>query len=939
MKTTTHKYINKIFSRRRFMKTILSGIVLTALFALSANAATIRVGKTGADFTTIQAAVNAAISGDVILIIDNATYNEQVTIDDTKSYITLISNAPTSPTKPVILWQDKANVGPRTYRESLNDSTITFEKNGALRILGAHNVIIDGISIDGGGTYIFGYPSIWNQKDPLQHGNTGIVLLRAGSIIIRNCDISNAYLGLYFKDRNSGGIFAMQNPSDNDTSPFVPLSGFALTGNHILEYNRIHNNSFGMFFESTWDLGSTIRYNLIYENHHATEKLAADVKALTSDGNNHPGGAFFFKDHLLSPLAIYNNTLYRNNLIFVGHWRIGYQHLVFNNIFGKPYKYWSDVENTFGNLGSSMEVTPCMPNRINNCIFACQSFSPPVSYINIMNGMPQLQGTGGLSPEPGTILSGSVGTILWSATSNNRWLEMEDSLFLSVNSASANFLEPNWNNDFVKQFVSHKGWENCGIKNTDGTVADIGAIEQAHGKFSEVAAIKPTMPIMVKDSGASVSIAFNLEVQIPQTGGVITDPTITKMLYRFVKLPYDPQKDPFGQDGKPQYVILAKDMTDLTPAPAPVKLGPNSFGVTVPTPGTFAMVEMFIEGKGADGKLFTTSAGFLPYRKLEYAFSVQILDTAMQKKLDTVKAGEPVVLRLIPQKFPDSTVFTSKLMSTIATLQSGFPILTSENPAVELRYMTGITGQDDKRVIFTKVPIGGMDNITASGTWRNTSTNATLALLGTKNIFIIANTPEKLSFQDQTSKWVVINPTVSETGNWFKSIISPRDKFGNKVVCKTSAIVKNLSPSIGTIVAASDTIPIDSGDGAITIKLTPAAHERDSILLQERLIDKNNYDTVVFIIGNSAIVAVKAPLVHSKITGLNDGREVLVTCFDLQGRTLFRKSFSGTSSSEIVRSMRQWKGAFSSKVFLMEMITNDQVSRKQLRTVQKIVVR
>ncbi len=48
-----------------------------------------------------------------------------------------------------------------------------------------------------------------------------------------------------------------------------------------------------------------------------------------------------FKDVAYSPLSIYNNTFWHNFLIFIGGWRPGAQHLIFNNIFAKPFEYWS----------------------------------------------------------------------------------------------------------------------------------------------------------------------------------------------------------------------------------------------------------------------------------------------------------------------------------------------------------------------------------------------------------------------------------------------------------------------------------------------------------------------------------------------------------------------------------------------------------------------
>jgi len=111
-------------------------------------------------------------------------------------------------------------------------------------------------------------------------------------------------------------------------------------GNHVIEYNRIHDNSFGMYFEQMYDLGTTIRYNLIYENHHYSDAFASKVKTKTqSEGANEPGGAMIFKDNMLSPLAIYNNTFWHNFLLFIGHWEPGCQHEVFNNICAKPNRY------------------------------------------------------------------------------------------------------------------------------------------------------------------------------------------------------------------------------------------------------------------------------------------------------------------------------------------------------------------------------------------------------------------------------------------------------------------------------------------------------------------------------------------------------------------------------------------------------------------------
>ena len=201
----------------------------------------------------------------------------------------------------------------------------------------------------------------------------------AGDVTIRDCETTNAYFGIYVKDRNEGGIFANANPSDIEPWKVVPLSGFGQTGNHLFEHNRSHSNTWGMFFEATWDLGSTIRYNLFYENHHESDSAAKKVYNMP-DGETQPGGALFFKDHLLSPLAIYNNTFWHNFLILGAHWRAGSQHLIFNNIYAEPWHYWAD-DPTYQN--SWLKMDNVFVNRMKHCTYAAQSEAPRPQVVEV----------------------------------------------------------------------------------------------------------------------------------------------------------------------------------------------------------------------------------------------------------------------------------------------------------------------------------------------------------------------------------------------------------------------------------------------------------------------------------------------------------------------------------------------------------------------------
>ncbi len=827
-------------------KRIICAIALVTLaFFQAAFAITITVAKTGADCKTINEALGKAQAGDIIKIMDANTYEEQVTIDSNKCPLTLTSKDPTSLNKPVIKFQDITHVGPRTAAESKIDSLINFDQNGAIRIIKARNVIIDGIAVDGGGVKPFGYPSIWESRYGLQHGNAAITVWVSGDIVIRNCDLSNAYFGINFKDRNLGGIFASPNPADLDTANNVPLSGFALTGNHLVERCRIHNNSWGMFFESSWDLGTTIRYNLIYENHHPTAAIATAVKGLTSDeGGNQPGGAFFFKDDELSPVAIYNNTLYQNFALFAGHWQAGYQHLIFNNIFGPPNDYWSTATPQFNT--ESMDLTPVLLNRIYSCTFSAQVQAPQATYVRILGGsFPQLQGAGGVAPDPGTLLSGVGG---FPATANNKWLEMGTTTFLSLNPASENFLEPNWADESVKACIVNQGWEKSGVTNTDGSRADLGAIEQARGKQPFVATIKPS-PLPIILNGTTASITFTLD---EREGTTLTDPEIK--LFRLVRMKFVKQT-PFGSNEK-SLIIAASDMTDLTvPTTPPVKVGPNSYSVSANITGDFAFIEMIVQAKGADGKLFTSAVGFIPYRKLEYIFKVEVLDKPGGKVIQETRVADTVTLRITPQKI-GGTAFTNQVNPVQVTLISGFELLdASKNPAVELEYPSGVTGPTERQVIFTKIPEGNIENIAVAGKYTNPSTKSALPFIGGTSIKVLSGPPEIVQFVNPPSNSRKLIPPVLPAGYAYPCTLLVYDKYGNIVNSPAQVVVQSLTPTLANVVGGKpDTIITTNaeGVGAFRVKTENAAREDMVVKFMGNVSGKTLTDTADMVVGARA---------------------------------------------------------------------------------------
>jgi hypothetical protein len=700
-------------------------VSFVAGFFYSTFAATLTVAKDGSgQFTTIMAAINAAGPGDVVQILDVATYPEQVTIDSTKNGLTLTSKDPTAMSKPRIVWRDTVNVRPKTYNESLIDSLITFQSNGALRLLCVRNVTIDGIAIDGGGPYCFGYAAIWNNRDPLQHGNGALALWKSGAIHVKNCTLSNAYFGICCFDYNMGGINGNPNPADNEPWKIVPLSGFGKTGNHILEYNRIHHNSVGLFFESCWDFGSTIRYNLFYENHHYSDAFAAEVKIKTSEGVNQPGGAIMFKDVMLSPLAIYNNTFWHNFLELIGHWKAGYHHLVFNNIFGQPYRYLADESVVTG--ATYMDICKCFRNRMNNCVFAAHAQAPDSLSVNIFNGMPQPDSVDGHAMPGGLITAANS----FPAAAEIRWLETP---FLSTDSASADFLVPDWNDTLVQRYIINKGWPASGVLDPDGSAADLGAISQGGGKPADVATIIPTMPVMI--SGNSAMVTFELSQRI----GNMTAPTIK--LHRWVgNLPYDMNA---WSSNWAAGVITAANVNDVAVPTTPVVIGSNTYTFTMPAAQTtiYAFLEMIIEGTGSNSLPYTSTVGFIPFRKLDYKFVVDVLDPATDAVLAEVQAGDTVILRIRAYK-ADGTIFPNTVKPADVRLQSGFTLFSTDaNPMVALTLPNGVPGTSvgsRSNVLFTHVPADGLESVIVSGQWIN-GTNVLPFLGSSADIKILPN--------------------------------------------------------------------------------------------------------------------------------------------------------------------------------------------------------
>ncbi len=649
--------------------TLIAGaLLLTCLQAYSAIRTVSKSADDGGQYRTITEAINNCEAGDEIVIKDFGIYEERIVITQ-KNNLTLRSEDPGLSKKPTIRWLDTKNVGPRNAVESKIDSLITYQHNGALFIYQSQNVTVSGLNIDGDGLAPFGYSGIWNSKDPLFFGNCGVNILQSGNVAIRYCDIKNAFYGVYVNDQNPGGVFTYTSSYDFGKWAFKPMSAFGKAGNHIIEYSRIHNNSFGLLFESSWDLGSTVRYNLIYENHHL-DSMYAKIKAMP-DGGNQPGGAFMFKDDLFSPLAIYNNTLWHNSLIFVGHWKAGHQHLVFNNIFAEPYKYWKSITA----MSDWMDISPKLTYRMHNCLFAAQKQGPEscsqiyqvsiitpdsqvitgkdtitaVQGIQLMNGMTKWEIEGVIVPITLALPSGDTTlyeradwvikpgalSLDFPKEATIRWLEMK---FKSTDSSSSDFLVPDLSDSITKACIVNAGWKESGI-------ADIGASVP----FAKGSNIIPVDPAYITDN----KIVLHFKLDVPED-------VLPKLNLKYLRLVKGLVNDPNAFGAVPKLVIPQSNIVSL--GSFSISGNTNLIELSIPASDTsdqYGFVEMiFNDGTGSSAM---NVVGFIPYRKLFPPLSVQILDLQTSTPVIKFLKGEKVLLKVTYDSINTPTFDSAKI--------------------------------------------------------------------------------------------------------------------------------------------------------------------------------------------------------------------------------------------------------------------------------------
>lgn len=654
----------------------IRGIVLgITILANLSNSTELTVSKiAGGQFTTIQSAVDASQSGDVITILDTSVYDERVVIRN-KNGLTLQSCKPEDEfaTRPVISYQDITNVGPKTEEESFIDSLVTFDHNGAVFIYKSKKIVLRGIKISGASPAPYCYDNVWDKRFSNLSGNCGVTLKECSMVTISNCDIADSYYGIYIKENDTNGIFALKDDEVyNRQYGCGSFKGFNNTGNHLIEFNRIHNNSWGMFLDAIWNQGSVIRFNKFYENHH-TDSIAQVVKAFTIESNQ-PGGAILLKYVLQSPLAIYNNTFWHNNQLITCSLNAAIHHLVLNNIFGSPFIHTNQNPYTTDEF---MEAFGYFRNRLKNCTISAQADPPGirnqnlyfraidpidssfkevkksisvVSFVRITDELSNSVETGSKEyseiislPSRDTTVVQSIEGFFPGASiimpyvkeDNVRWIEMK---FKSTNPEDSSFLIPDWSDSVITKYLRQGSWTTAPICNRDGSICDIGMA--SIGSVKSVRNIIPLEPAYIVNGKAVLNFELPPSDSFPEP----------KFDYFKIVKNIPSTTRYYGPDNE---FVKPENMEQL-PLTTVIKPGKNTIEIPIDTSNItteFGFIEMLASSKCGINKMNTI--GFIPYRRFNQRIDLSILDVNTLSPITAFKSGEKIVLRSVLTK-PDS---------------------------------------------------------------------------------------------------------------------------------------------------------------------------------------------------------------------------------------------------------------------------------------------
>jgi pectinesterase len=233
------------------MKRLLLLLVAVATFATALSAATRSVPS---QYPTIQAAVNAAVSGDIINIA-NGTYNEQVTIASSKTNLRLVGASQTG----VILSSGADQTSLTVNGTDITVSYMTIRNTLLSGSTTSHAVRVNSKRVEFYRCYINGWQdtfAIWNGA-----------LVYCKYCEIRGC-VDYIYSGgtAFFETTN---IRQVRSTGGVDCAPSTPQNvtyGFVFSGCTITRSSNVPNNS-STLMRPWYPYGQTAYINCTMDAH------------------------------------------------------------------------------------------------------------------------------------------------------------------------------------------------------------------------------------------------------------------------------------------------------------------------------------------------------------------------------------------------------------------------------------------------------------------------------------------------------------------------------------------------------------------------------------------------------------------------------------------------------------------------------------------------
>jgi hypothetical protein len=311
-------------------------IILLALLLLASGGSAwgaVRTVGSGQSYATIQAAVDAAVAGDVVSVRTAQTYNEQVTLKTSGTSAARIS----------------------LRNDSGGEVTVSSGASPVLRLGGTSYWTIQGLTLRGSGGTVVGNSSSSCHHITLENcglyreGGSGTILdiVSGDYTVVQDCYLmaqGGSGSGIRMARCSDSVIRGSEITGASAVEPSTLGDGLMVTGQRIvIENNYLHNSlaphndgivvqgwnssypntgdvtvrnnivkDFGggagsIYFDAVW--GDFTGTNLVYNNliHLTPEFVASGGRGhgINIDGENVSGSGGYFK----TPVRIYNNTI------------------------------------------------------------------------------------------------------------------------------------------------------------------------------------------------------------------------------------------------------------------------------------------------------------------------------------------------------------------------------------------------------------------------------------------------------------------------------------------------------------------------------------------------------------------------------------------------------------------------------------------------------